>query len=104
MKKKAKNTKADHDTGFVEDNTLETRATGARILPGSEIDQEDESASPAVEERRLSAYDEYMLAMAEEASHGDTDDEDVDDANRLTSDDDAADERYLVESEDIKRC
>ncbi|KAL3904698.1 MAG: hypothetical protein SGILL_009965 [Bacillariaceae sp.] len=62
-----------------------------------------EQAVPKKEERRMSAYDEYMLAMAEERSHGDTDDEDLD-IGGLPSDDDAGDDKFLsdVNPEEMK--
>jgi hypothetical protein len=50
-------------------------------------------AAPLEEEQRMSAYDEYVMAMAEERSHGDTDDEDLDVAG-LASDEDVADDTY----------
>mmetsp|Transcript_15038 Transcript_15038/g.27045 ORF Transcript_15038/g.27045 Transcript_15038/m.27045 type:complete len:598 (-) Transcript_15038:199-1992(-) len=57
--------------------------------------QQDEQAG----ERRMSAYDEYLVAMAEdeEKSRGETDDDDLD-PDDVPFDDDVADEKYLVDS------
>ncbi|KAG7361462.1 hypothetical protein IV203_036563 [Nitzschia inconspicua] len=90
-KKKKKATSAETSNDIGGDKTIDTAAsvTKKQIQSG----EQTTDGRPTV---RLSAYDEYMMALAEEGSHGDTDDEDVD-IKDSGSDDDVADEGYIAQ-------
>lgn len=66
----------------------------------------EQAAEPSQENgapRRLSAYEEYMLAMEEEdVSRGGTDDDELD-ADDIPSDDDAVNERYLDDGTSMQK-
>ncbi|KAL3905043.1 MAG: hypothetical protein SGILL_009835, partial [Bacillariaceae sp.] len=87
-KKKLKQVKEASDLQAHDENKQAVAQPQTKLKPSS------------LEEDRMSAYDEYMLAMGEERSHGDTDDEDLDVAG-LGSDDEedyAMDNNYVSDS------